>query len=227
MAKFRKKPGAVIEAEQWPGGSPLPDGCLYGSGEYFDLSYCFVKTHGGLVVRVDVGDWIITNEKGERAPYHPDIFAETYEVVDDSTCEGQTPVEKNLAEVKARLDAGTFPEFDPKAERIVIVPFDRVKIRLLTREGALLPSGVRRVFGFMFEVEEPSVDKLFVKRVHIRVVDVTFDYSLVCEFDLPDCLEVGIGGILQKTKPGHFLVEIVSRMEKVEEPSCGHRGGTP
>lgn len=31
----------------------------------------------------DVGDWIITGVKGEKYPCKPDIFAATYEAVDD------------------------------------------------------------------------------------------------------------------------------------------------
>lgn len=35
------------------------------------------------VMRADVGDWIIRGVKGERYPCKPDIFAATYEAVED------------------------------------------------------------------------------------------------------------------------------------------------
>lgn len=129
--------------------------------------------------------------------------------------EAQTPLEKNLAEVKVRIDAGTLPEFEPNVEKTLLLPFDSVKIRMLTREGTPVASGVRRIFGFMFEVEAPGVDRLFVKRLRIETAPVTFDYALFREFDLPKSLEIGIGGILQKTVQEHLLVEIVSHVEKV------------
>lgn len=62
MAKFRKKP-VIIEAYQ---------------------------TNKKLVIRTlegdmhaDVGDWIITGVHGEQYPCKPDIFAKTYEAIDN------------------------------------------------------------------------------------------------------------------------------------------------
>ncbi|MCA9367089.1 hypothetical protein KC887_02350 [Candidatus Kaiserbacteria bacterium] len=35
------------------------------------------------VMRADVGDYIITGVKGERYPCKPDIFHETYDILED------------------------------------------------------------------------------------------------------------------------------------------------
>jgi hypothetical protein len=90
MAKFKKKP-VVIEATQWfkMGDHPLvhkptasvslewerrqglPSGSI---GE--------IKTLEGWML-VTTGDWIITGVKGEHYPCKPDIFAMTYEGVQD------------------------------------------------------------------------------------------------------------------------------------------------
>jgi hypothetical protein len=42
----------------------------------------YVETLEGKM-RVQIGDWIITGIKGERYPCKPDIFAATYDRVDD------------------------------------------------------------------------------------------------------------------------------------------------
>ena len=60
--KFRKKP-VVIEAEQV--NAPVEIVTLEGT------------------MRADPGDWIITGVKGERYPCKPDIFAATYEPVEE------------------------------------------------------------------------------------------------------------------------------------------------
>ena len=61
--KFRKRP-VVVEAEQTI--VPVEIVTLEGT------------------MRADPGDWIITGVKGERYPCKPDIFAATYEPVEDS-----------------------------------------------------------------------------------------------------------------------------------------------
>lgn len=109
-----------------------------------------------------------------------------------------------------------------------IFPFTDVKIKLLTKQGKPMPSGVRRVLADYFEIEAPGVSKLFVKSARIRAAGVEFDYMSIGEFDLPASLEVGIDGVLQKTVPDHFPVGITSR--EVVVPSCApcsHRGGMP
>lgn len=109
MAKYRKKP-VVIEAEQWfkngdhslDGSRGLEEkGSFLFEGEivkYFrrpDISgeslcsECGVRFHDhGWIDTLEDGhrvcpsDWIITGIKGELYPCKPDIFEETYELVE-------------------------------------------------------------------------------------------------------------------------------------------------
>jgi hypothetical protein len=75
--KFRKKP-VVIEATQWftLGDHPavLEHDTVYGVG--------VIETLEGPHL-VTPGDWIITGVKGEHYPCKPDIFAMTYEPVEE------------------------------------------------------------------------------------------------------------------------------------------------
>ena len=112
MPKFRKKP-IVIEAHQWFKNGDHPDdgnerfvigefaGELYEGKvvRYFRhpsvdgellCEHCGVqmREHGWIDTleaghNVCPGDWIIAGIKGERYPCKPDIFAETYESVDE------------------------------------------------------------------------------------------------------------------------------------------------
>ena len=110
MSKFRKKP-VVIEATKWfrngdhpddfsdrdnADGKPQREGMVVrryrrpeGDGEV-KCEHCHYKffvhgwidtLEGGHVVCPK--DWIITGVKGERYPCKPDIFAKTYEPVDE------------------------------------------------------------------------------------------------------------------------------------------------
>ena len=63
MAKYRKKP-VVIEA--------------YQTDRELDIQTLEGTMHA------DVGDYIITGVKGETYPCKPDIFEQTYELVDES-----------------------------------------------------------------------------------------------------------------------------------------------
>ena len=93
MAKYRKKP-VIVEAEQfhimqWPN---CPEGVIRktadetvngettGRGcEWFTV----ITIHGQETTVVD-GDWIIQEPDGEHYyPCKPDIFAETYELVEE------------------------------------------------------------------------------------------------------------------------------------------------
>jgi hypothetical protein len=77
--KFRKKP-VVIEATQWfkNGDHPM----VYTKhGSASDL-WGYIKTLEGEHI-VTPGDWIITGIKGEHYPCKPDIFAATYEPVEE------------------------------------------------------------------------------------------------------------------------------------------------
>lgn len=82
MSKFRKKP-VVIEAVQF-------DGTLV-SVEGLNIPECSqdlcsdtlqIPTLEG-VMTANPGDWIIRGVKGEFYPCKPDIFAATYEAVED------------------------------------------------------------------------------------------------------------------------------------------------
>lgn len=85
--KFRKKP-VVIEAVQYRGIGHRSD-----FPAWFDLAlangkiqqyrdYASIQTLEG-IMRVDIGDWIIRGVKGELYPCKPDIFAATYEPVEE------------------------------------------------------------------------------------------------------------------------------------------------
>ncbi len=88
MGKFRKKP-IVIEAFQFTGGSNLdpavPEWFVTGvlsKNVVAAPDHITIVTLEG-VMRGDVGDWIIRGVNGEIYPCKPDIFAATYEAVDD------------------------------------------------------------------------------------------------------------------------------------------------
>ena len=88
MAKYRKKP-VVIEATQvtraWFDG-PHPNPLHLPPSE--DIQYdpvghvVRIRTLEG-VMTARLVDWIITGVKGELYPCKPDIFAATYEAVDE------------------------------------------------------------------------------------------------------------------------------------------------
>jgi hypothetical protein len=96
MPKFRKKP-VVIEAEQWfPGKHIAGVENTYvldpASPAYrIDPLHAIGVTHypmGAIhtlegVMFASPGDWIITGVQGEKYPCKPDIFAATYEAVED------------------------------------------------------------------------------------------------------------------------------------------------
>lgn len=90
MAKYRKKP-IVIEAMQfWPNNRPYPDGVEvfiagphHGSLNQGEFDFAIIKTLEGNM-RVSPGDWVITGVQGEKYPCKPDIFAATYELMEES-----------------------------------------------------------------------------------------------------------------------------------------------
>lgn len=101
MAKYRKKP-VVIEAFRM-GMDPRPDWfqdkvttneiITYSEDPNagpFDMTrtYCDIKTLEG-TMRGDYGDYIIQGVKGEVSPCKPDIFATTYELVQNGEGELQ------------------------------------------------------------------------------------------------------------------------------------------
>lgn len=85
MAKYRKKP-VVIEAWQWrpfAKGNDIPHWLIMADYELDPSNNTlFIKTLEG-TMRADPDDWIIKGVKGEIYPCKPDIFAATYEPVDD------------------------------------------------------------------------------------------------------------------------------------------------
>jgi hypothetical protein len=87
MSKYRKKP-IVIEAHLWNGDIEA----LIGWAESFPHKAAIRFDLGALVVietlegnmTAQKGDWIIRGVKGELYPCKPDIFAATYEPVEES-----------------------------------------------------------------------------------------------------------------------------------------------
>jgi len=91
MAKYRKKP-VVIEAWQAASDIPMPQWLndsipkivtpVTVNGDTNVLRTAFIETLEGLMT-VSAGDWIIQGVKGELYPCKPDIFAATYEAVNE------------------------------------------------------------------------------------------------------------------------------------------------
>lgn len=87
--KYRKKP-VVIDAVQWTGENQDEISEFIGiayadAGDYFysPLNKLCIHTLEGILT-ADIGDWVIKGIRGEFYPCKPDIFAETYEPVDES-----------------------------------------------------------------------------------------------------------------------------------------------
>ena len=88
--KFRKKP-VVIEAFKF-GVDPIPDWfmdkvttndiILHSDNPYRSLSHCEIATLEGIML-CSHGDFIIRGIKGEIYPCKPEIFEETYEVLEN------------------------------------------------------------------------------------------------------------------------------------------------
>ena len=84
--KYRKKP-VVIEAIEWTGENF--DEVKSWRGKADQLFIHYVNTDDLVIptlegdMHADVGDFIIRGVQGEFYPCKPDIFAETYEPVDD------------------------------------------------------------------------------------------------------------------------------------------------
>lgn len=85
MAKFRKKL-VVIDAEQYVEYGKLVVGMC-------NSQHCFSRVldkphvhtiHDNQIVELEVGDWVIPEPDGEHFyPCKPDIFEQTYELVED------------------------------------------------------------------------------------------------------------------------------------------------
>jgi hypothetical protein len=83
--KFRKRP-VVIEAvqvtDEWF-DAPHPNPLHLPGMVYNPLTRTVVIDTPEGTMTAQVGDWIITGVKGERYPCRPDIFAATYESVEE------------------------------------------------------------------------------------------------------------------------------------------------
>lgn len=82
--KYRKKP-VVIEAVKWNGRNArelmrFTDGAVSFVSIY-GREYAYIQTLEG-TMRASVGDYIIKGVDGEFYPCEPDIFENTYEVVE-------------------------------------------------------------------------------------------------------------------------------------------------
>lgn len=86
MPKFRKRP-IIVEAEQWWRGIQVEGVSAFHAWHLQD--HCLIqKPHvhtleGPLLV--SPGDWIVTGVQGEKYLVKPDIFAATYEPVEEVT----------------------------------------------------------------------------------------------------------------------------------------------
>lgn len=91
ITRYIKKP-VIVEAIQWHGFNRVPviddisvydpyriNSCCKICGQEISVHGFISTLEGGHIVCP--GDWIITGVKGERYPYKPDIFAETYDMV--------------------------------------------------------------------------------------------------------------------------------------------------
>lgn len=80
--KYRKKP-VVIEAVQWVGDNLSEIQSFYKAPGILVGDTIKIVTLEG-VMTANKGDWIIKGVRGEYYPCKPDIFAATYELVEES-----------------------------------------------------------------------------------------------------------------------------------------------
>lgn len=81
MARFRKKP-VEIDAFQWNGQQPNEWPEWATALVLQDGRDLFIDTLEGRM-RANLGDWIIRGVNGEQYPCKPDIFAKTYDAVQE------------------------------------------------------------------------------------------------------------------------------------------------
>jgi hypothetical protein len=83
MAQYRRRP-LVIEASQWHGWEEGPNDLgvtRYPHGTLWrEDRHGWISTIGGGHL-VSPGDWIITDDRGEKYPVKNDVFHNTYEAV--------------------------------------------------------------------------------------------------------------------------------------------------
>ena len=124
MSKVRKIP-VVVEAFHFKDVSCV-DGLIAFVGEdhiegYTDteepekpIPLYHIKTLEG-DMRVSEGDWIIKGVKGEFYPCKPDVFKQTYEVVDEN---GDDKAVEGDALEKLASELGMFEDFNRDANRV-------------------------------------------------------------------------------------------------------------
>lgn len=80
--RYRKKP-VIVDAVRWNSKNYFDVIRLTGRKDirFFDDGSCIIPTLEGSVV-AQKGDYIIKGVRGECYPCKPDIFTETYELVD-------------------------------------------------------------------------------------------------------------------------------------------------
>lgn len=80
--KYRKKP-VVIEAVQWTGANVEEIEAFANSNDvmWYGEPFIEISTLEG-IMRASEGDYIIKGVQGEFYPCKPDIFAETYDLVE-------------------------------------------------------------------------------------------------------------------------------------------------
>ena len=84
--KFRRKP-VTVEAEQFfPEKKPWPRGIQIRLPHWANKSLNPQPTYGfladGYTAKVEPGDWVVTNQTGERYMVRQALFSQTYEYLD-------------------------------------------------------------------------------------------------------------------------------------------------
>lgn len=92
---FRKKP-VEIQAILYTGDNGRDVGVFVGEADRNEKNQFLIHTREGTMA-ADVGDWVIRGVAGEFYPCKPDIFAQTYEAVDDSAADRQDSVRYRVA----------------------------------------------------------------------------------------------------------------------------------
>lgn len=79
VRRYRKKP-VVISALQWRGNNRNEIKAFVGDNAIFDVTGLYIHTLEGNMF-ASVGDYIIKGVDNEFYPCKPDIFRQTYEIV--------------------------------------------------------------------------------------------------------------------------------------------------
>jgi hypothetical protein len=141
--RYRKKPIVIdafllteelvhrclFDGEKWP--SKLHFSGSYHAGRREILGGgVMVSTLEGYLT-ASIGDWIITGIKGERYPCKPDIFAATYEPVDERF----TPEEREALEHCAHITKEVSASYDQGDNYGDIIEEAAITLRRMIEEG--------------------------------------------------------------------------------------------